>query len=76
MGKSSRACGDDCVYPDEPHLAPIIYWIGDFPLLHGERHDEDWDHPEHCLCGHPNYMTCSGEGLMTMVVGDPYGGRL
>jgi hypothetical protein len=74
----ARQCetGSGCMYEDEEHLEPILYWIGDAPLAHGERDDEDPEHPEHCLCGHPNYLTCPGEGLWTMTVGDPYGGRL
>ena len=74
--ESARLCEPGCLYPDRAHLSPITYWIEDFPLAHGERYDEDVDHPDHCLCGHPDYLTCAGEGLMTMVVGDPYGGRL
>ena len=39
-------------------LEPIVYWIGNTPLLHGERAEEDPQHPEACLCGHPDYLMC------------------
>lgn len=32
---------------------PIVDWIGDVPIYHGERDDS-----EMCLCGHEWYMAC------------------
>lgn len=50
----------------EQWLEPIVDWIGDFPVSHGERDDLDPAHPLRCLCGHPGeYITCPeafGEG--------------
>lgn len=39
-------------------LEPLVYWIGNTPLLHGERAEEDLANPEACLCGYPDYMMC------------------
>lgn len=64
---------------DGGRLPPIVYWIGNVPLLHGERADEDEDNPQYCLCGYPNYMMCPEAetgGIMSFVVGDEWGGRL
>lgn len=32
---------------------PVIAWIGDVAVIHGERDDS-----EMCLCGAPDYLTC------------------
>lgn len=68
------ACGPDCPWPDQLHLEPRVYWIGDSPLAHGEdderANDPVWDMP-YCLCGHPHYLTCprdATEGLMTWTI--------
>lgn len=62
-------CGPECIYPAVPHAEPIIDWIGDSPLAHGESERPvpgtgGWnglynESPDaYCLCGHPNYLTC------------------
>lgn len=77
---SELQCGPECWTPDEPHAEPVIDWIGDWPLAHGEseRPVPGTDvfnglytpAPDaYCLCGHPNYMTCPrwiSEGLASM----------
>jgi len=74
-------CPDTCInLDDKPHLEPIVDWIGGMPLMHGER-DAPYGDPEqeYCLCGHPGYMLCPEwhtGGIMSYVLGDPYGGRL
>lgn len=41
------------------HLEPIVDWVGDAPLLHGERGELDPEHPSACLCGGAaQYMEC------------------
>ena len=72
-------CPDTCLnLYDKPHLEAVVEWIGDMPLMHGER--EDWvDGVDYCLCGHPVYGTCperESGSVMSMVLGDPYGGKL
>lgn len=39
-------------------LEPIVDWIGDFPLMHGERAEMDTEHPQACLCGFEDYLLC------------------
>ena len=34
---------------------PIVDWIGDIPIYHGERADSSM-----CLCGHEEYFACPG----------------
>ena len=36
-------------------MEPIIEWIGNIPIRHGERADS-----EMCLCGHDPYYSCPG----------------
>jgi hypothetical protein len=36
-------------------MEPIVAWIGDIPIYHGERDDS-----ELCLCGHDPYYSCPG----------------
>lgn len=64
MGQTAaRPCG--CAIDAPDHLEPEPDWIGDTPIMHGER-DEDPRPPADrklwmtapCLCGHPNYLTC------------------
>ena len=49
-------------------LEPMVDWVGDFPVTHGERgHDLDPVNPMACLCGFndPDYFYCpdsDGEG--------------
>lgn len=75
---SARPCGCATDAPD--HLAPDLDWIGDSPIVHGER-----DEPTPagalsapCLCGHPEYLTCPetwGGGVNDLTLtGTPYGG--
>jgi hypothetical protein len=49
-------------------LEPIVDWIGNWPISHGERDDLDPDNPEACLCGVPNYLLCDGPGIYTATV--------
>jgi hypothetical protein len=54
---TERPCGCPLDAPD--HLDPEPDWIGDTPIMHGERDEPStsfWGAP--CLCGHPNYLTC------------------
>lgn len=40
-------------------LEPIVDWIGDWPIMHGERsHELDPVNPEACLCGFEYYLWC------------------
>ena len=78
---TTKTCDDHCWHPDDkPHLEPEVEWVGDMPLMHGERDVPSGDpQSEYCLCGRPNYLTCPEwitGGIATMVVDDPYGGRL
>lgn len=54
---------------DRTHLPPVVDWIGNTPIAHGERDgspEQPWgpygtggpgnDPP--CLCGHPDYGMC------------------
>lgn len=74
-------CPDTCMSLNEdPHLPAVVEWIGDMPLMHGER-DVPFSHPQsdYCLCGHPSYSLCPERvtgSVMSMVLGDPYGGKL
>ena len=74
-------CPDTCLsLDDNPHLPPIVDWIGDTPIMHGER-DVPYGHPEqgYCLCGHPWYALCPERetgSVMSMVLGEEYFGRL
>lgn len=59
-------------------LPPIVDWIGNAPLLHGERDDLDLEHPLACLCGAEYYLWCDGYiesgGLGGVIIGlDPDG---
>ena len=50
---------------------PMLYWIGDAALEHGERGTEmDVENPEACLCGHPNYLMCpnSDKGIQSWTI--------
>lgn len=49
-------------------LPPMIDWIGDTPVYHGERGDMDPANPEACLCGAPVYYLCDGPGIASMSV--------
>lgn len=47
----------------EHHVEPIVDWIGDFRIAHGERGPDeqpakDNDGEPYCLCGHPRYYVC------------------
>ena len=60
-----RLCGPGCSQPNSMHAAPIVDWVGDWPISHGER-----DADQRCLCGHPDYLTCPqvmGEGSIYML---------
>ncbi len=39
-------------------LKPIVLWLGDCAITHGERDIDDLRHPLACLCGAPDYMKC------------------
>jgi hypothetical protein len=40
-------------------LEPMTVWIGDWPIIHGERgYDLDAENPEACLCGFDYYLYC------------------
>lgn len=59
---------------------PIVDWIGDIPVMHGER-DVPHGHPDYgrCLCGHEFYLACpewASGGIGSLVIGEPYGGRI
>lgn len=45
-------------------LFPITDTLCGWPLHHGERGRElDPEHPDACLCGHPDYLLCDGDGF-------------
>ena len=39
--------------PRTKPVDPVIAWVGDVAVIHGERDDS-----EMCLCGAPDYLTC------------------
>lgn len=51
-------------------LDPIVDWIGNTPIEHGERgHELDAENPYACLCGeYDDYLMCPGEGIGTLTV--------
>ena len=58
---SFRPCGCPLDAPD--HLEPEPDWIGDTPIIHGERDEDPRPFAERvlwnaCLCGHPEWGTC------------------
>lgn len=69
-----RLCEPGCPFPDQPHRAPELDWIGDTPIAHGESPHPvpgtvrlydlasdalSWvQRDNYCLCGHPDYWTC------------------
>jgi len=63
---------------------PVVYWVGNVPLMHGERGDDFGDElgspgSQACLCGHPDYLCCpefGSGGVSTLVIGEEWGGRL
>lgn len=76
MTTATRPCGCPADSPD--HLDPEPDWIGDTPIMHGERDSDPvrrslCDDPP-CLCGHPNFLHCpsrwGGDGAWG---GDVYG---
>jgi hypothetical protein len=44
-------------------LPPIVDWIGDCPIMHGERAELDPQHREACLCGEYDYYLMCPESL-------------
>jgi len=73
----SRPCG--CPLHAADHLEPEPDWIGNVPIIHGERDDDPrpaaerqrWPSPP-CLCGHPCYLTCPeawGGSVADLVIG-------
>jgi len=50
-------------------LEPMLDWIGDTPIAHGERGDDlDSVHPGACLCGVEPYWMCDGPGIKSMTI--------
>jgi hypothetical protein len=65
-GLRARQLADVCALP------PIVDWIGDWPVIHGERDHLDPDHPEACLCGFHYYLWCPEfftGGIATLSIG-------
>ena len=47
-------------YGHVPGLVPIVEWIGNWPISHGERDVNDGDPrlDAPCLCGYQPYLLC------------------
>lgn len=62
---AARPCG--CPVDEQDHLEPEPDWIGDTPIMHGEREGSWWATLDQelfggpCLCGHPTYTLCPGD---------------
>jgi hypothetical protein len=81
---SIRPCGCEQTAPD--HFEPEPDWIGDSPIMHGERDEDPRPRSERqlwmsapCLCGHPDYMVCPeawGSSVMGLEIRADDGGEL